>query len=351
MNKTELEYIFTHLGFLIRGYLMRLGLTQGLWQEFRSAAEQSIANNLWFTQQSIQQALAAIAEDMLAPQKLSAWLARYPCNVKKCKNVGIVMAGNLPLVGFHDMLCVLCNGHTAVIKLSHKDPFLLPMLAQQMVKINYRIANKIIFADNIGTQIDAQIDAVIATGSDNTAVAMEKKYGHIPHIFRRSKHSVGVLCGSENVEQLRGLAHDMLDYFGLGCRSVSKVFVHRDYDFSALQEILSAFTIDNQNFINAYRYVRALNIAQGKTIIDCGCCVLQENDGHFPTAAQVFFEYYIDENDLQKKLSNQQNRLQCLVSERPIDNFERLHTPFGTTQRPQLCDYADGTDVMEWLQR
>jgi hypothetical protein len=348
MTTAEFEYIFAHLGFLIRGYLMRLGLTQGLWQEFKTAVAQSIANNSWFTERHIKQAMDAISNDMLAPRKLTAWLAQYHFNNKYPRNIGIIMAGNLPLVGFYDLLCVLCSGYTAVVKLSHKDPFLLPMLKRQMVKINYRIADRIIFTDHLDA---ANIDAVIATGSDNTEAVFTEKYGHLPHIFRHSRTSVGILCGNETAEQMQGLAHDMLDYFGLGCRSVTKLFVPKDYDFVALQQVLSEYSVDNQNFMDAYRYARAVSIAKGDVIIDCGCCILQESKDLNPLVAQMFFEYYLDENDLSKKIPQHQNRLQCLVGGQSIEsgNTSIATTNFGTTQCPQLTDYADGVDVMKWL--
>jgi hypothetical protein len=348
MDTPDIKYVFVQLGYLIRGYLLRLGLTQGIWQEFKDAAAQSTANNAWYTEHSIRQALDAIAYEMLAPDKFKAWLAGYHIENKTSRNVGIIMAGNLPLVGFHDLLCVVCSGHTAVVKLSHKDPFLLPMLKRQMVKMDYHFENKIIFTDSICAE---DVDAVIAAGSDTAVAVFEEQYGHLPHILRHSKTSAAVLHGNETTQQLQGLAHDILDYFGLGCRSVAKLFVPQDYNFDELQHILSEFRFDNQNFADAYRYARAVCITKGESMIDCGCCLLQGKEAIYPPVAQAFFEYYHDESDLLCKLQRHQNRLQCLCSIQPISGFERFYTPFGTTQRPQLSDYADGVDVMKWLQK
>jgi hypothetical protein len=343
---TDIGYLFTQLGFLIRGYLMRLGLTQGIWHEFKTAEQQSAAANAWFSPQSVRLALCAIAQEMLQPSKFMAWLAKYSLkNVKESKKIGIIMAGNLPLAGFHDFLCVLCSGHTAVVKLSSKDQFLLPMLVRLMTKINYRVGEYAFFVPAIDA---AMVSAVIATGSDSSAICFEQKYGCLPHIFRRSRTSAAVLTGSENAEDLHGLAHDILDYCGLGCRSVSKLFVPMDYDFSHLQSALADFKHDNRYFTDAYRYAKALCIASQAQFVDCACCILQCGNAGSPLSAQVFYEYYYDEDDLRQKLIVQPP-LQCLVGARPIVNYESVHAAFGAAQRPQLTDYADGIDTMKWL--
>ena len=346
MNTPDIEHIFVHLGFLIRGCLMRLGLTQGIWREFNDAVAQSAAHNAWFSAPHIWQAMDAIAAEMLAPRKLQAWLAHYPPPCGSPQNIGIIMAGNLPLAGFHDLLCVLFGGSRAVVKLSHKDPFLLPMLKRQMVKIDYRMDSRITFVDRL---LPADAAAVIAAGSDNAAAIFEEQYGHLPHIFRKGKTSAAVLSGGETAQELQGLADDMLLYFGLGCRSIAKIFVPQGCDFEALRQILSAFRADSPNFADACRYARALCIARGEPMIDCRCCILQENEALNPPVAQVFFEYYHSESDLQDKLRRCMPRLQCISSRQPICGFEGLYAGLGRAQRPQLADYADGIDVMQWL--
>ncbi|GHT66501.1 acyl-CoA reductase [Bacteroidia bacterium] len=334
---------------MIQGYLLRLGLTQGLKQELGDAIAQSTAHNAWFTEQHIKQALGAIATEMLTPRKLKTWLASYSSYLlceKESKKIGIVMAGNLPLVGFHDLLCVLGSGHIAVVKLSSKDPYLLPMLKCQLTKIDYTMEHQIIFVE----QMDASaVDAVIATGSDNTVTVFETQFEHLPHIFRKSKSSLAVLAGNETTEQLQGLAHDMLDYFGMGCRNVSKLFVPRNYDFTALQQVFAGFSFSNANFAGAYRYAKALCLARQEPMLDFDYFLLQANEAWNPLTAQAFFEMYDDAADLQHKLQRHRSGLQCLVSAAPIADFEHFYVDFGNTQRPQLNDYADGVDTMKFI--
>ncbi|GHT16193.1 acyl-CoA reductase [Bacteroidia bacterium] len=339
-------YAFSQLGFLIRGYLVGLGLTQGLKREFGEAIAQSVAGNEWFTDKNCRQAMGAIAAEMLHPSALEAWLAAYLVPAKIAKSVGIVMAGNLPLVGFHDFVCVLCSGHKAVVKLSSKDAYLLPMLYQQLVKIDYTLRDKVVFVDAIESSL---VDAVIATGSDDSSSFFETHYNHLPHIFRQSKSSVAVLTGGENSEQLQGLANDVLSYFGMGCRSVNKLLVPKNYDFAGLKEIFVAHYQTNKNFEDCYRYAKALMTAHKEEFIDFDGIVLKKSEDAYPLPAQVFFDEYENEADLNNQLQQCSTDLQCLVSANYVKNFERFFVEFGKAQRPQLSDYADYVDTMQFL--
>jgi hypothetical protein len=324
-----------------------LGLTRGIKDDFFEAIRQSEAHNPWFTEANIRQALSAIATQMLRPDELRSWLAQYPILQEfSTKSVGIIMAGNLPLVSFHDLLCALASGRCAVVKLSSKDKFLLPMLAKYICQIDYRFEGRIRFANTL-----CDVDVVIATGSNNSARYFHSEYGHLPHLFRQSRTSIGVVSGSELDDELQLLAHDALDYFGMGCRSVGKIFVPQGFDISRLQQIFATHA-DLRNHIaynNCCRYAQAMHAMRSRDFIDFGSCIASFcNDLHSPIG-ELFLQTYTSLDELHSYLTQHQSELQCVSTATPIASFEHLCVPLGHSQIPRLTDYADGVDVMEFL--
>lgn len=316
--------------------------------ELGAVMQRSFFNNQWFTLENQALALRAIAMEMLPRPKLENWLKAYgngdEMEAKTPKKIGIVMAGNLPLVGFHDLLCVLVSGHDALIKLSDKDPYLLPFLAAKLVEINPLIEGRIQFAEQL-----RPIDAVIATGSNNTARYFEQYFAKYPHIIRKSRTSIALLDGTETEEDLHRLGIDIFRYFGLGCRNVSKIFVPRGYDFTLLLEKLhdfNALALHNK-YKNNFDYNFTLVILNGTFHLNNGCVILIEDKSVHSRIAMLHYEFYDATEDVLLEIETQKEDLQCVVASRQFPTVNT--TPFGETQQPTLSDYADGVDTMAFL--
>jgi hypothetical protein len=340
-------FAFSQLGFLIEGFLQRLGLTRGIKDDFFAAIRRSVEQNVWFTERSIRQSLEAISADMLSPGRLAEWLARYDIPENKSPgSIGAIMAGNIPLAGFHDLLCALASGHRAVVKLSAKDAFLLPMLVKFLRQIDYRFAPRVTFADELHS-----VDAVVATGSTSSARYFEFRYGKLPHIFRRSRTSVAVISGDETAEELHLLAHDALDYFGLGCRSAGKIFIPQGYDALRLRDAFAqlAYLREHQPYSDCCRYAQALLRMRRRDFFDFGSCIATFSDELNSPAGVLFLQRYQSGEELQNLLLPHKNALQCIVAAAPVAGLERCCIPFGQAQHPRLADYADGVDTLQFL--
>ncbi|MDR1023190.1 MAG: aldehyde dehydrogenase [Prevotellaceae bacterium] len=340
-------FAFSQLGFLIEGFLQRLGLTRGIKDDFFAAVRQSVERNMWFTEDSIRQSLAAISADMLSPARMEEWLSRYGIpDGKPSGSVGIIMAGNIPLVGFHDLLCALASGRCAVVKLSAKDAYLLPMLVKFLRQIDHRFAPRVTFADDL-----RGVDAVVATGSSNSSRYFELYYGRLPHIFRKSRTSVAVISGSESDERLRLLAHDALGYFGLGCRSVGKVFIPEGYDVRHLGEAFAPLAClrEHKPYDDCCRYAKALLQMHRRDFFDLGGCIATFSDELSSPVGTLFLQRYQSAEELQGRLLLLEGELQCVAADAPVAGLEPRCVPFGQAQRPRLTDYSDGVDTLQFL--
>ena len=253
------------------------------------------------------------------------------------------MAGNLPLVGFHDLLCVLVAGHKAIVKLSSDDGVLLPYLIKQIRVFAPEWAEAVAFTDDKVTEYDA----VIATGSDNTARYFEYYFGKKPHIIRKNRHSVAVLTGEETPEELQDLGKDIFLYYGLGCRSVSKLFVPQGYDFDLLFQAIYPYKdiIEEQKYANNYDYNKAVYLMSLYKLLENGFLLLKEDEHYGSPIATLFYEYYTNKEALKKKLATDKEKIQCVVGHNFIDG----EIPFGQTQTPKLWDYADGVNTLTFL--
>ena len=290
--------------------------------------------NDWFTPEDIRFAVNALREDMLQRDKLTAWLSQYDIpDVERQKNVAIIMAGNIPLVGFFDLLCVIASGNRAIIKPSSKDSVLMSYIADTLRQIEPQIAIEAYDAAN-------RTDAVIATGSDNAKRLFKSAFSGKPSLLRGNRHSVAVLSGHETDKDIAGLNEDIFRYSGLGCRNVSMLFVPRGY----IPKI-EATTI-NDKYLNNYRQNRALLSMIGTPHTDMGGYILQQSD-EFPTAiSTVCYVEYDTLSEVAEWLANHDNELQCVVTE-CIEHPRRV--PFGQAQHPRLTDYPDDNDVMAFL--
>ncbi|MBP0904611.1 acyl-CoA reductase [Mariniflexile gromovii] len=299
-------------------------------------------HNGWFTKENIAFAISGWV-DSLTLDNLTKWLVPYNMGTVIPKQVAIIMAGNIPLVGFHDFLSVLITGHDVLVKQSSNDKHLLPYLAKYLEFVEPGFKGKTSFTED---KID-NFDAVIATGSNNTARYFEYYFKGKPSIIRNNRNSVAVLTGQETEDDLKNLAEDIFRYYGLGCRNVSKIFVPKNYNFDAFFNGLYHWhpIIDKAKYANNYDYNKAVYLMSEFDMLENGFLMIKEDTSYASPIATVFYEYYNNISDLNEKLKADSNQIQCIVSK----GFTEKEITFGATQKPQLWDYADSVDSIEFL--
>ncbi|MDC8003988.1 acyl-CoA reductase [Aureisphaera galaxeae] len=308
-----------------------------------AALLQAKAQNGWFTPDNLQFALESWGK-ALQQTNLESWTANYSFSENTAsKTIAIVMAGNIPLVGFHDFLSVLMSGHKVLAKLSSNDRVLLPYLAKELITIEPAFASYIRFTED---KLEG-FDAVIATGSNNTARYFDYYFGKYPNIIRKNRNSVAVLTGNESKAQMEALAGDVFQYFGLGCRNVSKVYLPEDYDFDAFFNGMYAWKeiIYNDKYINNYDYNKAVYLMSDVSLLDNEFMLLKEDTQFSSPISVVFYERYKDLDHLKDHLSENQENIQCIVGQTGWEG----EIPFGEAQSPKLWDYADGVDTLKFL--
>ena len=299
-------------------------------------------HNAWFTLANIHSAFRNWG-DVLRRETMVNWLSAYPTPEWNNQTVGLVLAGNLPLVGFHDVICVLLSGHQAVIKLSSKDKVLIPALIDILQSKFPDIKERVRFvSDQLGS-----VDKVIATGSNNSSRYFSYYFKDIPHIIRKNRNSVAVLTGDETEEQLAGLADDVCLHFGLGCRSVSKIWVPKGYDFDILFDALYKHKdiINHNGYANNYDYNKAIFLMNQEPLLDNGFLILREDNRISSPIACLYYSYYDDRLEVEQTIADNRENIQCIVSSAD----ENSRVLFGEAQYPQLHDYADNIDTMELL--
>lgn len=310
---------------------------------FKMQIERSSEMNSWFTRENVLQSFQNWS-DALSLENLNKWLENYQMdNQGPSKTIAIIMAGNIPLVGFHDFLSALICGHKVKVKLSSNDPHFLPLITKFLEHFDASFKDKIIFSkDKLN-----DFDAVMATGSSNTARYFDYYFGKYPNIIRKNRNSVAILTGDESNEELEKLGDDIFQYFGLGCRSVSKLFVPKNYNFDPLFNALYKFNdlINYKKYENNYDYNKAVYLMSSFKIIENGFLMLKEDRSHSSPIATLFYEYYDSIENLNSKLLKEQKLIQCVVSNLNLEN----QVSFGYTQQPKLWDYADGVDTIEFL--
>ena len=301
-------------------------------------------HNAWFTPQNIEQALKANTE-LLNEERLARWLERYAVDFEQDTpaTVGLVLAGNIPMVGFHDVLCSLISGFSVQIKTSSDDKQLIPYLMNELVKIEPAFKTKIQLTDRL-----SNFDLIIATGSNNTSRYFEYYFQKVPHIIRKNRNSVAVLNGRESAEELKKLGHDIFDYFGLGCRNVSKIFFPHGYDYARFFEAIESFSSISNHFKyhNNYDYNKAIYLVNGDKHLDNGFLLLKEDKRIASPLAVVYYEEYTELKEVLTRLDSVQDSIQCAVSNLPLSIPA---TGFGESQQPGLSDYADGINILDFL--
>lgn len=333
MNLSERIKAFRQLGIKIKN------LTS---EELNEIFLRTASINPWFIADSIQLSLSGISS-FLQEENLLSWTNRYKPLHEKDKKIGLAMAGNIPLVGFHDYLCVLLSGNQAFIKLSSQDPYLLPTIHSWLVEIEPRFSDKVYFEERL-----KNMDGMIATGSDNTARYFEYYFRNIPHVIRKNRSSIAVIMGEEDNHFLTDLGKDIFSYFGLGCRNISKLFVPEGFDFIPLFESWSKFKdiIHHHKYANNYDYQKSIHLVNKIPHFDNGFVLLTQNDQLVSPISVVYYETYTTQSDLQKKVKLGQEKIQCIVS---ANGWFEESVPFGKAQEPQLWDYADRIDTMQFL--
>ena len=302
----------------------------------------SQSHNGWYTPEQVYFAIESWAE-ALKEENLDQWLSAYEPVINEPKNIALILAGNIPLVGFHDFLSVLISGHNVLVKTSSNDQHLLPFLAKYIISVDPELTHRITFVDG---KLE-NFDAVIATGSNNTSRYFEYYFKDKPSIIRKSRNSVAVLNGEETKEDLIALGEDIFRYFGLGCRNVSKLFVPKGYSFNSFFEAIFEYqdVIHYEKYANNYDYNKAVFLMSNFKLLDNGFLTLKEDKSHASPISSVFYEYYEDLTDLEQQLQSESKHIQCIVSNNLVENS----ISFGQTQRPKLWNYADNRDTISFL--
>ncbi|RMA64494.1 acyl-CoA reductase [Ulvibacter antarcticus] len=303
-------------------------------------------HNGWFTSENLQFTCNSWSE-ALSEENLQKWVAAYDFSAseasEKTKTIAIIMAGNIPMVGFHDFLSVLISGHKVLAKLSSKDNQLLPYLAKYLVEIEPKFEPYISFTKE---KLE-NFDAVIATGSDNSSRYFDYYFGKYPHIIRKNRNSVAVLTGKETPQQMEALADDIFRYFGLGCRNVSKIYLPKGYEMDRFFNGMFSWKemINNNKYINNYDYNKAVYLMSGFDLLDNEFLLLKESEDHSSPISVIYYEYYNDLSELKIKLEAEKEKIQLIVANAGLNK----EIPFGKAQQPELWDYADGIDTLQFL--
>ncbi|HPC97971.1 MAG TPA: acyl-CoA reductase [Bacteroidales bacterium] len=296
--------------------------------------------NPWFTPENVRLALDAVASN-LETEKLEEWVSRYPLIKQKREplTIGIIMAGNIPLVGFHDLLSVLVTGNKALVKTSSKDPELPVFIAGLLTDINSGFRDMIYFSEGPLKGFDA----VIATGSNNTSRYFEYYFGKYPNLIRKNRNSIAVISGTETPEELQRTGDDIFSYFGLGCRNVSKLYLPEGYDTGLLKKAWEKYSglVNHTKYANNYDYYKAVYLVNRENFEDFGFCMLKEERALASPVAVVHYEYYRRDEDFEQMIGPDMDKIQCITGKGLLD--------FGKTQWPRLDDYADGRDTVDFI--
>lgn len=343
MNRATRIKDFNNLGSIIHDFLAKKesDRSSSYSERFEIAIRKSCHLNGWFDEKSVRNSLEEIA-NWLDQNALEEWLSAYEAKLENLlsKRILVIMAGNIPAVGFHDVLSVLITGHKLIAKLSSKDKILIPFLLELLTEINNDWKSLIEISENRKTQIEG----VIATGSDNSARYFEFYFGKYPHIIRKNRTSVAVLTGNESKEELRALGKDIFSYYGLGCRNVTKLFVPESYQFDFFFESIVDYSdvLKNNKYYNNYEYNRTIYLLNSEEgLLDNNFLLLKPERKLNSPIGVLGYDFYEDEKDLESKLIAEKENLQVVVGKK--------YTQFGDAQKPKLNDYADEVNSIDFL--
>jgi hypothetical protein len=314
------------------------GVDQREFDNFKSSTEKAESNNAWFSRKMIRLSMESWTKN-LSEENIDKWMSKYDIPSTINKNVLIICAGNLPLVGFHDIVCCILLNINTQVKLSKNDNVLIPAILNVLYLFDSELQDRI----KICNEKPDNYNYVIATGSNNSNRYFEYYFGKFPHIFRRNRTSIAVVHSEISDDQLKSLSHDMLQYYGLGCRSVTKLYLPEKFSLDRIYNSVFNYKdlINHNKYMNNYDYNRSIFLMGKKLFFDNGFLILKEDKSLFSPISVVNFEYYSSMETLEKELNVLSNEIQCRVGEGGI--------PFGTAQKPELWDYADGVDTIDFL--
>ncbi|MCU7616408.1 acyl-CoA reductase [Chryseobacterium sp. PBS4-4] len=309
--------------------------------EFESVVKKSEIENPWFTLENQRFALKQWS-DLLTEENLNSWLNNYSPS-KTSKKVGLILAGNIPLVGWHDVISVALSNHVPLIKLSSKDKQMIPFLLKKWKEfseneIEYEFVERL-----------TDFDAVIATGSNNTARYLEYYFKNHLSIIRKNRTSVAVIRGDESEEELKLLAQDIFQYFGLGCRNVTRLFIPEDFVIDRVFESFIDFKeiINHNKYANNYDYNRAVYLLNQDKFWDNNFVMLKEDEKLFSPLSVINFSRYSSLDEVKNFISENEENIQCVVGKNDL-GIEMVY--FGEAQNPRLDTYADNVDTMKFLE-
>ncbi len=309
---------------------------------FDEVIDRASYKNPWFTHDNVTLSFNGLI-NYLDEKKIGAWVDKYDFSQVSSKKIGVVMAGNIPMVGMHDMICILISGHRIIAKLSSQDDVLIPYIADELIKIEPEFKDAIEFVDQL-----KGMDAVIATGSNNTSRYFNYYFSKYPNIIRKNRTSIAILNGEENPTELKNLGQDIFSYFGLGCRNVSKIYLPQGYNIKELIDNLEGFkeVIHHNKYGNNYFYQRSIFLLNQTPHLDNGFTLFQQNENLASPISVLYYDYYSDVKSLNEQLLPFQDKIQCVVT-----NMEEIENriEIGKAQMPEISDYADSIDTMDFL--
>lgn len=321
-----------------------LGLDEEEYQKFEATIASASHNNGWFTPANVRRALAAWAQS-LTPENVDRWLTDYPLSddIHKPKKVGLVLAGNIPMVGFHDIVSTLISGHHAVVKLSSSDAHLIPEAVRTLLKFEPSFAQQITFVERL-----ENIEAVIATGSNNSSRYFEHYFSRYPHIIRKNRNSLAVIGENVSDEQLTALGDDIFAYFGMGCRNVTKLMIPKSFNIDRFFEAIYPYReiVEHNKYANNYDYHKALYLLNQEDLLDNGFLLLRKHPQLQSPLGTLHYERYESNREVEQFITEHQPEIQCVISAGA--NVAEALLP-GQSQQPQLWDYADGVDTLRFL--
>ncbi|MBT7896856.1 MAG: acyl-CoA reductase [Flavobacteriales bacterium] len=308
---------------------------------FEDSLNNAKISNSWFTKDNIDVSVSSILK-FLEFNNLLEWVSNYSFINKDIKSILIIMAGNIPFVGLHDLICVLISGNKAIVKMSSKDNILIETIINNLILLEPKMKDFILITKDV---VKANFDAIIATGSDNSSKYFDYYFKSTNSIIRKNRRSIAILDGTESDLELNGLADDVFLYFGLGCRSVSKLFLPVNYDLDKLLKALLKYSdvINHQKYSNNYDYNKTIYLMNKENILDNGFILLKEDVSIQSPISMLFYEFYNSRSELDKYINDNSNLFQCIISKNDID--------FGQSQFPKLDDYADNIDTLEFLSK
>ena len=308
---------------------------------FEDSLNNAKISNSWFTKDNIDVSLSSLLK-FLEFNNLLEWVSNYSFINKDIKSILIIMAGNIPFVGFHDLMCVLISGNKAIVKMSSKDNILITTIINNLILLEPKMKDFILVTKDV---VKANFDAIIATGSDNSSKYFDYYFKSTNSIIRKNRRSIAILDGTESDLELSGLADDVFLYFGLGCRSVSKLFLPVNYDLDKLFKAFFKYSdvINHQKYSNNYDYNKTIYLMNKENLLDNGFILLKEDVSIQSPISMLFYEFYNSRYELDKYINDNNNLFQCIISKDDID--------FGQSQFPKLDDYADNIDTLEFLSK